>query len=67
MLLREYLFHRRINATKAAQEIGCSTPTLTRLLAGDRKVSLETGVKIEKWSNGEVSCADLLLEGPPTG
>ena len=54
--------HANLNATEVARGVGVAAPIITRFLAGRRSLSLDTAIKIEKWSKGAVTARDLHRE-----
>ncbi len=59
MNLKDYLYFNRIMQAEFAKELDISIGTLTRILNGlDVKLSL--ALKIEKATQGQVKCIDLL-------
>jgi len=59
MKLREYIDNYGINISAFARKIGVSRGTLTRVLAG-KALTLEIALKIEKGTEGKVTCQDLM-------
>jgi len=60
MDLKTYFETRSVNKSEFARRSGVPLRTLYNLLSGKFKVSLETAVKIEKATLGEVRCAEML-------
>lgn len=58
--MKTYLFKHDIPIKQCAGELGISTSYLYQLLKKERKPSLALAIKIEKYTNGEVTAAELM-------
>lgn len=62
--MKAYLFKYDLPVKQFASDLGISTSYLYQLLRKERKPSLELALKIEQYTNGEVSVQELLEEKP---
>ena len=60
MKLTEYIEKNAINRTKFAQKCGLEYWNIYYILKGVKAPPLLSALKIERATNGEVSCKDLL-------
>lgn len=60
--MKAYLFKYDLPVKQFASDLGISTSYLYQLLRKERKPSLELALKIEQYTNGEVSVQELLEE-----
>lgn len=60
MQLAEYLEHIKISQRKFALKVGLSPITMNRILLKKQVPNLETALKIEEETYGQVTCRDLL-------
>jgi len=58
--MKGYLFRHDIPIKKCAGDLGISTSYLYQLLKKERKPSLALAIKIEKYTNGEVTTSELI-------
>lgn len=58
--MKNFLFKHDIPVKKCAADLGISTSYLYQILKKERSPSLSLAIKIEKYTNGEVSIAGLL-------
>ena len=62
MTLADFLTEASLNASDFATQLGCETSTVTRILRGERKPSLELALRIERVSEGKVKPNDFMNE-----
>ncbi|WP_420421704.1 helix-turn-helix domain-containing protein [Simkania sp.] len=60
--MKGYLFKYDLPVKKFASDLGISTSYLYQLLRKERKPSLELALKIEQYTNGEVTVKELIEE-----
>lgn len=58
--MKNYLFKYDIPIKQCAGDLGISTSYLYQLLKNERKPSLALAIKIEKYTDGEVTAAELM-------
>lgn len=58
--MKAYLFKHDIPIKQCAGDLGISTSYLYQLLKNERKPSLALAIKIEKYTDGEVTAAELM-------
>ncbi|MGF3022688.1 hypothetical protein ACQVP2_07650 [Methylobacterium aquaticum] len=58
--LERYFAETGENAHKLAERIGCAASTITRPLKGERNVSLDFAISIEKATAGRVTAEDFV-------
>lgn len=59
MKLSDYLSDPGRSATMLADEVGCEPSTITRVLRGERRPSIDLAVRIELATSGLVTVHDL--------
>ncbi|WP_109317243.1 helix-turn-helix domain-containing protein [Pseudovibrio ascidiaceicola] len=62
--LREYLTDKNLKSAEFAALIGCSAPTVSRILSGKRHPSPSLARKIEVETGGVVTIGDLFQQLP---
>ena len=60
MKLKKWLDKNKIKHIDFAKKLKIDNSTLTRYINGERKVPLITALKIERATQGEVECKDLV-------
>lgn len=60
MQLKDYLSKRRGNATNLATKLGVSISFLSQMASGAAAISPQRAIKIERFTDGEVTRADCL-------
>lgn len=65
MKLQEWLDHNGRSVTWLSQQTGLSISYLSRLIAGERSLSMTTAAKIAEATNGEVTADDWMRQRPP--
>jgi len=61
-MIKEFLFKHDLPVKKCAADLGISPSYLYQLLRKERKPSLALALKIEQYTKGEVTVADLMGE-----
>jgi DNA-binding transcriptional regulator YdaS (Cro superfamily) len=61
MELREWLFRKKITQTKLAKEVGVSKQYMYLVCSNKHRVSSKLALKIEKFTNGEVTAEELVF------
>lgn len=64
--MKEFLFKNNLPVKQCATDLGISASYLYQLLKKERKPSLSLALKIEQYTQGEVSISDLLEASPLT-
>ena len=62
MRLKEYLDTRKIHYNKFAKQVNISLTTFYSIVSGHKDIRLSTAYKIEKATEGLVTCQDLACE-----
>lgn len=60
MNLKDYLYIKKITQADFAWTIGINPLTLQRIMKGQVDIKLSIALKIQKETNGNVTCDDLL-------
>lgn len=64
--MKDFLFKNNLPVKQCAGDLGISVSYLYQLLKKERKPSLSLALKIEQYTQGEVSVSDLLETSPLT-
>ena len=67
MTLSDFLVETKQSATDLASAMGCETSTITRLLRGERRPSLDLAFRIEQATGGRVAARDFSSPSEPAG
>lgn len=59
MNLTQYLAQAEKSASELAAAIGCETSTITRIMRGERRPSINLAARIEAATDGKVSIKDF--------
>lgn len=59
MNLTQYLAQAEKSASELAATIGCETSTITRIMRGERRPSINLAARIEAATGGQVSIKDF--------
>lgn len=59
MNLSQYLEQSTQSATELATAVGCETSTITRIIRGERRPSINLAARIERATGGKVSIKDF--------
>lgn len=62
--LQSYLTDKGMKSAEFAKRVGCSAPTISRILTGKRYPSPSLARKIEEETEGRVTLRDLFQELP---
>lgn len=64
MDLAKYLNSSKRSASWLAASVGCETSTITRILRGERRPSINLAARIERATGGEVTISDFAEQVP---
>jgi plasmid maintenance system antidote protein VapI len=66
MTLVEFLAQTGQSATTFAAKVGCEVSTVTRLLRGERRPSIDLALRIEMATEGKVTPSNLIQSSSST-